>query len=50
MEDDENKETVQEQLHIGHDGDNDDMDAVEDLEEMNDFFGLKKIEDTDVKV
>ena len=50
MEEEDTKESVKELNAISHDEDEDAREALEELEEINDFFGLKRMDDDDMKV
>ena len=50
MEEEDIKESVKELNAISHDGDEDAREALEEEEEINDFFGLKRMDEDDMKV
>ena len=50
MEEEDIKESVKEPNAISHEEDEDAREALEELEEIDDFFGLKRMDDDDVKV
>ena len=50
MEEEDIKESVKELNAISLDEDEDAREALEEEEEINDFFGLKRMDDDDMKV
>ena len=50
VEEEDIKESVKELNAISHDGDEDAREALEEEEEINDFFGLKRMDEDDMKV